>query len=141
MLPDAMTHSSSYLGRVDQMLTRSSSFFGRVDPPQSPRHSYHEEHNRIAQVRFASEVGAHTQVEDVEHNNILMGESDDLPVLDNQDVAESAMVQTVREVKKTSQDQFDNVGWLFEFLTSQSTSKLYQRRRWGQLKVCCFTVV
>ncbi|GFR80749.1 hypothetical protein ElyMa_004052300 [Elysia marginata] len=31
------------------------------------------------------------------------------------------------------------VRW-FEILTSESTSRLYQRRRWGQVKACCHTV-
>ena len=36
-----------------------------------------------------------------------MEESEDLLVLENRDVADPAIVQTVREIEKTGQDQYD----------------------------------
>ena len=65
----------------------------------------HHEHTASAQVKFATEVGALVQVlEDM--GNPFMEESESLPVLDRRDVADPAIVQTVREIEKTGQDQY-----------------------------------
>ena len=66
----------------------------------------HHEHTASAQVKFANEVSALVQVvEDM--GNPFMEESDDLLVLDSRDVADPAIVQTVRILEKTGQDQYD----------------------------------
>ena len=59
----------------------------------------HHEHTASAQVKFATEVGALVQVlKDM--GNSFMKESEDLLVLDSREVADPAIVQTVREIEK-----------------------------------------
>ena len=66
----------------------------------------HHEHTPSAQVKFATEIGALVQVlQDM--GNPLLEESEDLLVLDSRDVADPAIVQTVREIEKTGQDQYE----------------------------------
>ena len=66
------------------------------------------EHTASAQVKFATEVGALVQVHVLEDmGNSFMEESEYLLVLDSRDVADPAIVQTVREIEKTGQDQYD----------------------------------
>ena len=66
----------------------------------------HHEHTASAQVKFTTEVGALVQVlEDM--GNPFMEESEDLLVLHSRDVADPAIVQIVREIEKTGQDQYD----------------------------------
>ena len=66
----------------------------------------HHEHIASAQVKFATEVGALVQVLG-DMGNPCMEESEDLLVLDSRDVADPAIVQTVREIENTGQDQYD----------------------------------
>ncbi|GFO12520.1 hypothetical protein PoB_003902500 [Plakobranchus ocellatus] len=55
----------------------------------------HHEHTASAQVKFSREVGALIQVFE-EMGNPFMEESEDLLVLDSRDIADPAIVQTVR---------------------------------------------
>ena len=65
----------------------------------------HHEHTACAQVKSATEVGDLVQVlEDM--GNPFMEESEDLLVLDSRGIADPAIVQTVREIEKTGQDQY-----------------------------------
>ena len=78
----------------------------------------HHEHTASAQVKFATEVGALVQVlEDM--GNPFMEESEDLLVHDSRDVADPAIVQTVREIEKTGQDQYDK--YMTERLIERTT--------------------
>ena len=64
----------------------------------------YQEHTESAQVKFATEVGGLVQaLEDM--GNPSTEESED-QVLDSQDVADPAIVQTVRDIEKTGQDQY-----------------------------------
>ena len=66
------------------------------------------EHTASAQVKFDTEVGALVQVHVLEDmRNPFMEESEDLLALDSREVAGPAIVQTVREIAKTGQDQYD----------------------------------
>ena len=66
----------------------------------------HHEHTASTQVKFATEVGALGQVlEDM--GNPFMEESEGHLVLDSRDVADPAIVQTVRDIENTGQDQYD----------------------------------
>ena len=66
----------------------------------------HHELTLSAQSTFANEVRHLVQViEDM--GNPFMEESADLLVLDSQDIADSAIVQTVRTIEKIGQDQYD----------------------------------
>ena len=66
----------------------------------------HHELTLSAQSTFANEVRHLVQViEDM--GNPFMEESADLLVLDSQDIADSALVQTVRTIEKIGQDQYD----------------------------------
>ena len=68
----------------------------------------HYEDTASAQVKFATEVGALVQVDVLEDiGNPFMEESEDLLALDSREVAGPAIVQTVHEIAKTGQDQYD----------------------------------
>ncbi|GFN81179.1 hypothetical protein PoB_000768500 [Plakobranchus ocellatus] len=69
------------------------------------KHHDHE-HTASAQVKFSKEVGALVQVFE-EMGNPFMEESEDLLVLDSRDIADLAIVQSVRSIEKTGQDQYD----------------------------------
>ena len=78
------------------------------------------EHTASAQVKFATEVGALVQVHVLEDmGNPFMEESEDLLVLDSRDVADPAIVQTVCEIEKTGQDQYDK--YMTERLIERTT--------------------
>ena len=66
----------------------------------------HHEHTIAVQVTFASEVQALVEViEDL--GNPFMEESGDLLVLDTRDIADPAVVTTVRGIEKKGHDQYD----------------------------------
>ena len=67
----------------------------------------HHEHTMAVQVTFASEVQALVEViEDL--GNPFMEESGDLLVLDSRDIADPAIVTTVRGIEKKGHDQYDS---------------------------------
>lgn len=66
----------------------------------------HHEHTVSAQVKFAKEVCALVQVMEY-MGNPFMEESDDLLVLDSRDIADPDIVQTVRVIEKTGQEQYE----------------------------------
>ena len=67
----------------------------------------HHEHTMAVQVTFASEVQALVEViEDL--GNPFMEESRDLLVLDIRDIADPAVVTTVRGIEKKGHDQYDS---------------------------------
>ena len=67
----------------------------------------HHEHTMAVQVTFASEVQALVEViEDL--GNPFMEESGDLLVLDTRDIADPAVVTTVRGIEKKGHDQYDS---------------------------------
>ena len=66
----------------------------------------HHEHTMAVQVTFASEVQALVEViEDL--GNPFMKESGDLLVWDTRDIADPAVVTTVRGIEKKGHDQYD----------------------------------
>ena len=66
----------------------------------------HHEHTVSTQVKFATQCGDLVRViEDM--GNPFMEENEDLLVLDSRDIADPAIVQTVREIEKTGQDQYN----------------------------------
>lgn len=71
------------------------------------RNGRHHEHTAAVQVAFAKEVRALVNViEDL--GNPFMEWSGDLLVLDTRDIAEPAVVATVRGIQKIGQDQYDS---------------------------------
>ncbi|GFO47369.1 hypothetical protein PoB_007387400 [Plakobranchus ocellatus] len=79
----------------------------------------HHEHTASAQVKFSKEVGALIQVFE-EMGNPFMEESEDLLVLDSREIADPAIVQSVRSIEKTGQDQYDK--YMTERVIERTTS-------------------
>ncbi|GFO04548.1 hypothetical protein PoB_003105300 [Plakobranchus ocellatus] len=79
----------------------------------------HHEHTATAQVKISKEVGAPIQVFE-EMGNPFMEESEDLLVLDSRDIADPAIVQSVRSIEKTGQDQYDK--YMTERVIERTTS-------------------
>ena len=78
----------------------------------------HHEHTAAAQVTFASEVKALVHViEDL--GNPFMEDSSDLLVLDTRDIADPAIVTTMRGIEKMGQDQYDS--YVTERLINRTT--------------------
>lgn len=66
----------------------------------------HHEHTVSSQAVFAKQVDTLVRViEDM--GNPFMKESDDLLVLDSRDIADPAIVKTVRSIEKTDQEQYE----------------------------------
>jgi len=67
----------------------------------------HHEHTMAVQVTFASEVQALVEVID-DLGNPFMEESGDLLLLDTRDIADLAVMTTVRGIEKKGHDQYDS---------------------------------
>ena len=78
----------------------------------------HHEHTESAQVTFAKEVRALVRVmEDM--GNPFTEDSGDLLVLDTRDIADPAVVETVRMIEKKGQEQYDK--YMTERITQRTT--------------------
>ena len=88
-------------------------------------HKHHEQ-TRHTQVAFARDVRSLTQVMG-EMGNPFCDDSKDLLVLDSRDLADSAVINTVRQIEKLGQEQHDS--FVHEILINQTKSITDQIKR------------